>query len=313
MRFVGRAVLFLSVIFVSVIMFLRVGVEGGNAEETASLQIFPDSYRLQGDYMSGGFELRTFGNGYAIQIDLVMNEEPYNTASFEGLATIKGNKIVASGTDDDAEIVITFIDNKTAVIEANGTAAGYAGLNAGFDGQYTVSVQDQSVETENDEDYLANLANLNNLENLTESIEDFSQKLIAGKKHTFEDIATLTDEYGDEEESPSYMRAWKNKNYYVVREYKDETWEESYLIRFWTNDPSFDFGSRIKVGSTFAELSSFFGESLYNSNADEKPKEYSVLSDGTALSFEIERDIVKSITFMIEIGFSDKMIEHLGL
>jgi len=149
-----------------------------------------------------------------------------------------------------------------------------------------------------------------NYNNFTLAIDRAVLELIRGKKPTFEDMASVEDE-----EMTVYMRAWKDKDFYIIRGYQDDTWQnqESFLARFWTKDSSMDFDSEVKVGSTLSNLSSFFGDMLYNSSAEGNSNEYAVLGDGTGVTFEIESDRIKSITYMVEFPFSDKMRQYLGL
>ena len=55
------------------------------------------------------------------------------------------------------------------------------------------------------------------------------------------------------------MKAWNNKNNLVVFEYSGKN---SFLIRFWTSTPNFDFAG-IKVGISVNELKNFFGGEGY--------------------------------------------------
>jgi hypothetical protein len=144
------------------------------------------------------------------------------------------------------------------------------------------------------------------------TIDNFSLEKIRGKKPSFEDVAEIEDEMDGD--MTAYMRVWKEKNFYIVRGYEDDTWQNqsSFLARFWTSDSSMDFGSGLKVGSSFSELASFFGDLLYETSPDNKTKEYSVLGEGEAFSFIIEKDKIKSITYMVQMPFSDKMSKYLG-
>ena len=53
----------------------------------------------------------------------------------------------------------------------------------------------------------------------------------------------------------SNVKAWNDKNNLVVFEYSAKS---SFLVRFWTSDPKFDF-TGIRVGSSVRELENFLG------------------------------------------------------
>lgn len=145
------------------------------------------------------------------------------------------------------------------------------------------------------------------------AIDQYTVDAIRGKKATFEEVAIVENDMDGDE--TVYIRAWKGKDFYIIRGYEDDTWQNdtSYLIRFWTKDSAVQFGNGmdadIKVGMKLSELSSYFGDMLQQEGKDQ----YSVLGDGTALGFMVRNGAVEAITYMLGMPYPEKLSKYLGL
>lgn len=95
----------------------------------------------------------------------------------------------------------------------------------------------------------------------------------------------------------SNMKAWNNKNNLVVFEYSGK---DSFLINFWTSQPSVVFNDNIKAGMSVRELNNIFkGDDENNFNVDYNGKIYSVIGGNKQwINFGIVNGYVSFIEFV---------------
>ena len=99
-----------------------------------------------------------------------------------------------------------------------------------------------------------------NAEKFLGSVIDVAEKLSKTKPYTTQDIEFMPAGEMRREAVTVYMRAWYSEDFFMFCSYPNNSWSEPHIISFRTYSPDSVFAGGIKVGSSFNEISSLFGD-----------------------------------------------------
>jgi hypothetical protein len=163
--------------------------------------------------------------------------------------------------------------------------------------------------TEEDEDFDAanvhvvpDVAITDHYEAVEATAAAYAQKLIAGKKYLFQDAEFILNEMDGNE--AVYQRVWADKDFYVIKNYRDGKWtEDTSGVSALKIDSPFDFGFGVKTGAKVGDIIKFFTSDWdgvervdYEKGQDEMTIYYApATSESGNFSFVVKNDQVQSV------------------